>query len=322
MQRGALTKKMGVVKATGFMALIWVIRLLIENGMAILGNMWQQSSKDAVKGAAKSGKNTDGMVKLQQWLEYGVIQKLVELVVIVGLVILFIWLNGKLDKESDRYVFDIFSAKWLKIAVGVLAAVLVFVPAMLCLGGILDENQFRLTLGVLLSVVTDVIVYGMFSVYLLRLAGAGKVTKVILTAVYFLIGTVLSAGASYVLGMAFDGTELGLKNVWNGIDGGVMGKVANAQELSNTIVPWGIYLGVTVLCIIAVAIIYNATQNVFMCGLSMFISCNYALIAIQNGGMFSYIFLGCVVAVVLAYTVLSVITLAKREEDELVVHLR
>lgn len=321
MQSGALTKKMGVAKATGFMALVWAIRLLIENGMAIFGNYLQVTSKAAVKAAAKTSKNTDGMVKFQQWLEYGVIQKLVEFVVIVALVMLFIWINGKLDKESDRYVFDAFTKKWMKITAGVVAGVLIFVPAMLCLGGILEDNQFRLTLGIVLSVATDVFTYCTLSLYLLRLAGVGKVGKVVLSTVYFFVGTVLSAGVSYVLSTVFKGTGLGIKNVWTGCDT-VMNTVAKANELENALMPWITYLAIIVVSIIAAVIIYNATQNTFMAALTMFICRNYALIAIQNGGTVSYVFLAFVLVVMIAYTVLSVINLKNREEDELVIHLR
>lgn len=321
MQSGAVTKKMSVAKATGFMALVWAIRLLIENGMAILGNYLQVTSKMAVKAAAKTSKNTEGMVKFQQWLEYGVIQKLVEFVVIVALVMLFIWINGKLDKESDRYVFDIFTKKWMKITAGVAAGVLIFVPAMLCLGGILEDNQFRLTLGIVLSIATDVFTYCTLSLYLLRLAGVGKIGKMVGSTVYFLVGTILSAGASFGLSLAFKGTGLGIKNVWTGCDT-VMNTVAKANELENALMPWIIYLAVTVVSIVSVVIIYNATQSTFMSALTMFICRNYALIAIQNGSTTSYIFLGCVIAVMLAYTVLSVINLKNREEDELIIHLR
>ena len=59
-----------------------------------------------------------------------------------------------------------------------------------------------------------------------------------------------------------------------------------------------------------------------MSALTMFICRNYALIAIQDGKMVSYVLMGCVIAVMLAYTVLSVITLKNREEDELIVHIR
>ena len=258
MQSGAITKKMGLAKATGFMALVWAIRLLIENGMGILGNFLQETSKAAVKAAAKTSKNTDGMVKFQQWLEYGVIQKLVEFVIIVTLVLLFVWLNGKVDKESDRYVFDAFSKKWTKVTAGVLAGVLVFVPAMLCLGGIFEDNQLRLTLGVLLSIATDVVTYCTLSMYLLRLAGAGKVQKIVMSVVYFLVGTVLSAGVSFVIGTVFSGTGLGVKNVWTGCETAI-NNVVKAKGLESALMPWIIYLAVTVLSIVAVVIIYNAT---------------------------------------------------------------
>lgn len=321
MQSGAVTKKMSVAKATGFMALVWAVRLLIETGMGIFGNYLQAASRIAVKAASKTSKNTEGMVKFQQWLEYGVIQKLVEFVVLAVLVMLFIWINGKIDKESDRYVFDAFSKKWMKVTAGVVAGVLVFVPAMICIGGILEDNQMRLTLGVLLSIATDVFTYFTLSVYLLRLAGVSKWGKVVLSGVYFFVGTIISAGASYGLGLVFKGTGLGIKNVWTGCDT-VMNTVAKSKELTSTLTPWIIYLAITVLSIVAVAIIYNATQNTFMSALTMFICRNYALIAIQDGSMISYIFLGCVVAIMLAYTVLSVINLKNREEDELVIHLK
>ena len=321
MQIGAVTKKMGVAKATGFMALVIVVRLLIENGMAILGNFLQANSKAAVKAAAKTTKNTDGMVKFQQWLEYGVIQKLVEFVLVAGLVILFIWINGKIDKESDRYVFDAFSKKWMKITAGVVAGVLVFVPAMLCVGGILEDDQMRLTVGNLLAIATDVVTYCTLAVYLLRLAGAGKVKKIVLPIIYFLVGTVASAGASYGIKMAFKGTGLGVKNVWTGCDTAIKA-VIKAKGLTSTLTPWIIYLAIIVLSIVAVVIIYNATQNLFMSGLTMFICRNYALIAVQDGKMVSYVFLGLVVAIMVAYTVLSIMTLKSREEDELIVHLR
>ena len=321
MQIGAITKKMGVAKATGLMALVMVVRLLIENGMAIFGNFLQATSKAAVKAAAKSSKNTDGMVKFQQWLEFGVIQKLVEFVLVAGLVLLFIWLNGKLDKESDRYVFDAFSKKWMKVTAGVIAGLLAFVPVMLCVGGILEDDQLRLTVGLLLSVATDVVTYCTLAVYLLRLAGAGKTAKVVLPAVYFLIGTVLSAGASYGIKMAFKGMGIGVKNVWTGSDTAIKAAV-KAKELTSTLTPWIIYLAITIISIIAVVIIYNATQNLFMSGLTMFVCRNYALIAVQDGKIVSYVFLGCIAAIMIAYMVLSIMTLKGREEDELVVHLR
>lgn len=298
-------KKIAIIMVT-----LAVVRILLGNVIYLLAG--------ALVEYIGSG---EGII-IKEWVNNGIIQKVIEIVLLCGFVSIFMEVNRKKEKEKDRNLLYIFKTSVQRNVFIVIAIVLAFIPILLSVGGIFDPFQLQFQVVLAMMTFFYVYLYYDFGVYLLEKIEANKKKKVFIPILFFILGEGLTIGIAYVFQWLSDEMNWGieLKNSWAPFETLISAiiNVSSNYDVITNIVSITILVGVLIMMLIMIFIIpgliYNATKSVAFSTSVIFLLLNYLFIAFSSGDAISRIILLGLTILVLMLLILSIITIVRRKK--------